>query len=117
MAAIGYTLSSEEFGPRELVDFARRAEEAGFDFVSISDHFHPWIDQQGNSPFVWAVIGGVAEATLKWWPNAVAGGQPELGTSLALAVRVGATGFEPATARPQPSALLVNRGAAQRRAR
>ena len=63
MAAIGYTLSSEEFGPRELVGLARRAEEAGFDFVSISDHFHPWIDQQGNSPFVWAVIGGVAEAT------------------------------------------------------
>jgi coenzyme F420-dependent glucose-6-phosphate dehydrogenase len=63
VAAIGYTLSSEEFGPQELVGFARRAEDAGFGFVSISDHFHPWIDQQGNSPFVWAVIGGVAEAT------------------------------------------------------
>ncbi|HEX2129483.1 MAG TPA: TIGR03557 family F420-dependent LLM class oxidoreductase [Solirubrobacterales bacterium] len=63
MAQIGYTLSSEEFGPNELVAFARRAEETGFDFVSISDHFHPWTDSQGNSPFVWAVIGGVAEAT------------------------------------------------------
>lgn len=63
MAAIGYTLSSEEFGPRELVGFARRAEETGFDFVSISDHFHPWVDRQGNSPFVWGVLGGVAEAT------------------------------------------------------
>jgi len=41
LPAIGYTLSSEEFGPRELVGFARRAEEAGYDFASISDHFHP----------------------------------------------------------------------------
>jgi coenzyme F420-dependent glucose-6-phosphate dehydrogenase len=63
MASIGYTLSSEEFGPRELVGFARRAEEVGFDFLSISDHYHPWVDRQGNSPFVWAVLGGVAEAT------------------------------------------------------
>jgi len=63
MAQIGYTLTSEEFGPRELVGLAPRAEEAGFDFASISDHFHPWVSRQGNSPFVWAVIGGVAEAT------------------------------------------------------
>ena len=63
MAEIGYTLSSEEFGPRELVRFAERAEQAGFDFASISDHFHPWVDAQGNSPFVWATLGGVAEAT------------------------------------------------------
>jgi hypothetical protein len=63
MAEIGYTLSSEEFGPRELVRFAERAEAAGFDFVSVSDHFHPWIDQQGHSPFVWATLGGVAQAT------------------------------------------------------
>jgi coenzyme F420-dependent glucose-6-phosphate dehydrogenase len=63
VARIGYTLSSEEFGPTELVGFAKRAEEIGFDFLSISDHFHPWVDQQGNSPFVWSVLGGVAEAT------------------------------------------------------
>ncbi len=63
MAKIGYTLSSEEFGPRELVAFARRAEQAGFDFASISDHFHPWVDAQGHSPFVWATLGGVAQAT------------------------------------------------------
>jgi G6PDH family F420-dependent oxidoreductase len=63
VAQIGYTLSSEEFGPRELVGFARRCEEVGFDFASISDHFHPWVDRQGNSPFVWGVIGAVAEAT------------------------------------------------------
>jgi coenzyme F420-dependent glucose-6-phosphate dehydrogenase len=62
-ASIGYALSCEEFGPRELLGFARQAEEVGFDFLSISDHFHPWVDRQGNSPFVWAVLGGVAEAT------------------------------------------------------
>ena len=63
MVQLGYKLSSEEFGPRELVDNARRAEEAGFMFALISDHFHPWIDAQGQSPFVWAVLGGIAEAT------------------------------------------------------
>jgi coenzyme F420-dependent glucose-6-phosphate dehydrogenase len=63
MVEIGYTLSSEEFGPRELVGFARRAEEIGFAFALVSDHYHPWIDRQGHSPFVWGVIGGVAQAT------------------------------------------------------
>jgi coenzyme F420-dependent glucose-6-phosphate dehydrogenase len=63
VAAIGYTLSGEEQRPTELVAYARSAEEAGFDFACISDHFHPWVDRQGNSPFVWAVLGGVAEAT------------------------------------------------------
>ncbi len=63
MTAFGYTLSSEEFGPRDLVGFAKRAEEVGFDFASISDHYHPWVERQGNSPFVWAVLGGIAQAT------------------------------------------------------
>lgn len=60
---IGYTLACEEHGPRELVGFARRAEEAGFAFAMVSDHYHPWVDRQGHSPFVWSVIGGVAAAT------------------------------------------------------
>jgi len=60
---LGYALSSEEQGPRALVDLARRAEESGFEFAMISDHFHPWIDRQGNGSFVWAVIGAIAEAT------------------------------------------------------
>jgi coenzyme F420-dependent glucose-6-phosphate dehydrogenase len=63
MLEIGYTLSSEEFGPSDLVRFAARAEEVGFSFALVSDHFHPWIDAQGHSPFVWSVIGGVAQAT------------------------------------------------------
>jgi G6PDH family F420-dependent oxidoreductase len=60
---IGYTLSSEELGPRELVHNARRAEQCGFDAVWISDHFHPWNHEQGHSPFVWTAIGAIAEAT------------------------------------------------------
>ena len=60
---IGYALASEEHRPMDLVANAVRAEEAGFDFASISDHYHPWIDNQGQSPFVWAVIGGIAHAT------------------------------------------------------
>jgi coenzyme F420-dependent glucose-6-phosphate dehydrogenase len=59
----GYKLSSEEHSPRDLVDNARRAEEAGFSFAAISDHFHPWIDAQGHSPFVWPVIGAIAATT------------------------------------------------------
>ena len=63
MASIGYFLSCEQFGPMELVEQARRAEQAGFERLWISDHFHPWNDEQGESPFVWSVIGAIAEAT------------------------------------------------------
>ena len=63
MTSWGYTLSSEEHGPQDLVANARRAEEVGFDFVSISDHFHPWVTAQGHSPFVWSVIGGIGATT------------------------------------------------------
>ena len=57
---IGYALSSEEQGPRELVEQARRAQDAGFEALWISDHFHPWNDEQGHSPFVWATIGALS---------------------------------------------------------
>ncbi len=60
---IGYFLSCEEFGPHELVEQARLAQRAGIDRVWISDHYHPWIDRQGQSPFVWSVIGALSEAT------------------------------------------------------
>jgi coenzyme F420-dependent glucose-6-phosphate dehydrogenase len=59
----GYALSSEEHPPNRLVENARKAEKHGFEFALISDHFHPWTDAQGNSPFVWSVIGGIAQAT------------------------------------------------------
>ena len=63
MPEIGVALASEDWGPRELVELARSAEEAGFEYAFISDHYHPWVDAQGSSPFVWSVIGGIAEAT------------------------------------------------------
>jgi G6PDH family F420-dependent oxidoreductase len=59
----GYKLAAEAFGPKELVRQARLAEEAGFDFVEISDHFHPWLDVQGHSPFAWSVLGAIAAST------------------------------------------------------
>jgi G6PDH family F420-dependent oxidoreductase len=63
MTAIGFTLSSEEQAPEELVRLARRAEEVGFDFAMMSDHYHPWTSRQGQSPFVWSVLGAIAQET------------------------------------------------------
>ena len=62
MVSIGYFLSSEEFGPRDLVRNAKLAQDAGFERLWISDHYHPWNDNQGQSPFVWSVIGALSEA-------------------------------------------------------
>jgi coenzyme F420-dependent glucose-6-phosphate dehydrogenase len=60
---LGYSLSSEEHDANALVGFARRAEESGFAYASLSDHFHPWIDAQGQSPFAWTVLGAIAATT------------------------------------------------------
>lgn len=60
---VGYTLSSEEFGPKDLIRQAQAAEAGGFAFAMISDHFHPWTESQGESPFVWNMIGALSEAT------------------------------------------------------
>lgn len=62
---IGYWLSSEEHGPKELMQNAAAAERAGFEHVLVSDHIHPWVDAQGHSPFVWSVIGAIANATTR----------------------------------------------------
>lgn len=59
----GYKLSAEGFGPKELVRQAQLAEASGFDFVEISDHYHPWLDSQGHSPFAWTVLGAIAAST------------------------------------------------------
>ncbi|HTE81699.1 MAG TPA: TIGR03557 family F420-dependent LLM class oxidoreductase, partial [Reyranella sp.] len=59
----GYKLMSEEHGPADLVRNARRAEEAGFDFAAISDHYFPWLEEQGHAPFAWSVLGAIAQAT------------------------------------------------------
>lgn len=65
MAKYGYKLMTEEHGAKALVKNAVLAEQAGFDFVSISDHFHPWLEAQGHSPFAWSVLGAIANATEK----------------------------------------------------
>jgi coenzyme F420-dependent glucose-6-phosphate dehydrogenase len=61
MVELGYALSSEEFPPGKLISYAKAAESAGFKFALISDHFHSWINDQGNSPFVWSVIGAISQ--------------------------------------------------------
>jgi G6PDH family F420-dependent oxidoreductase len=63
MTDFGYFLSSEELAPRTLIETAQAAERAGFDRVWVSDHFHPWMETQGESAFVWAVLGGIATST------------------------------------------------------
>lgn len=65
MVQLGYQLSSEEHSAPDLVGYARRAEEAGFSYAVISDHFHPWTHRQGQSPFVWGVLGAIAQATVR----------------------------------------------------
>jgi G6PDH family F420-dependent oxidoreductase len=65
MATIGYFLSSEEHPGSELVTAAEQAEQAGFEALWISDHFHPWLDEQGHSPFVWSVLGAIAARTTR----------------------------------------------------
>src|SRR2546421_12275795 len=77
MVELGYWLSSEEHPPADLVRYARRAEEMGFPFALISDHYHPWIDRQGHSPFVWGVIGGIGQAAQRGLPPNPADIPPE----------------------------------------
>ena len=61
MPTIGFFLSAEEYAPDQLIEQARLAEEAGFDALWISDHYHPWTSEQGQSPFVWSMIGALAQ--------------------------------------------------------
>ncbi len=63
MTNFGYTLMTEQSGPRDLVSYAVAAEEVGFDFEVSSDHFSPWLTEQGHAPYAWTVLGAVAQAT------------------------------------------------------
>lgn len=63
MVSIGYSLSTEEHPADQLVQFAAQAEAAGFQYGMISDHYHPWIESQGNASHVWTVLGALAQAT------------------------------------------------------
>jgi G6PDH family F420-dependent oxidoreductase len=63
MVAIGYTIMGEQAGPKQLVRDAVRAEQVGFDFLAASDHYFPWLEEQGHSPYTWSVLGAVAQVT------------------------------------------------------
>ena len=63
MVGFGYTLMTEQSGPKDLVRYAARAEEVGFDFEVSSDHYSPWLTEQGHAPYAWSVLGAVAHAT------------------------------------------------------
>ena len=63
MTQFGYSLLGEQCGPRQLVEAAVAAEAAGFDYLTMSDHFYPWLDKQGHSPYAWAVLGAVSQMT------------------------------------------------------
>ncbi|WP_207457160.1 TIGR03557 family F420-dependent LLM class oxidoreductase [Herbiconiux sp. SYSU D00978] len=63
MTNFGYTLMTEQSGPKDLVRYAVKAEERGFDFEVSSDHFSPWLESQGHAPYAWSVLGAVAHAT------------------------------------------------------
>jgi G6PDH family F420-dependent oxidoreductase len=63
MVQIGYTMMTEQAGPRALVDDLVAAERAGFDFSVTSDHYFPWLDSQGHAPYAWSVLGAAAQAT------------------------------------------------------
>lgn len=65
MLKLGYKLMAEEHGPGDLVRNGRRAEQAGFEFAAISDHYFPWLEEQGHSPFAWSVLGALANATAR----------------------------------------------------
>jgi len=65
MITLGYKLMSEEHGPADLVHNLVRAEQAGFDLAAISDHFFPWVEEQGHAPFAWAVLGALAQASTR----------------------------------------------------
>ena len=63
MTLIGYTMMCEQAGPKQLVRDVTLAEDAGFDFAVISDHYSPWLDTQGHAPYAWSVLGAAAQAT------------------------------------------------------
>ncbi len=65
MTLIGYTMMCEQTGPKQLVRDVALAEEAGFDFAVISDHYFPWLEAQGHSPYAWSVHGAAAQATYR----------------------------------------------------
>jgi coenzyme F420-dependent glucose-6-phosphate dehydrogenase len=90
MIKVGYWLASELHGPGKLVSDAKRAEDIGFEYAMISDHYHPWLDDQGHSPFVWSVIGGIAHNT-EWLRHGTGVTCPIMRTHPAIIAQAAAT--------------------------
>ncbi len=65
MTRFGYTLMTEQSGPKDLVTYAVAAENVGFDFEVSSDHYSPWLTSQGHAPYAWTLLGAVAQATTR----------------------------------------------------
>jgi G6PDH family F420-dependent oxidoreductase len=86
---IGYFLSCEEYGPDDLINQAKWAEQAGFEALWISDHYHPWNDAQGESPFVWSMIGAISQVSSL--PIATAVTCPTIRTHPAVVAQAAAT--------------------------
>ena len=63
MVKFGYSLSTEKLNVKEILDLVVNVENNGFDFAMLSDHFHPWIEKQGQSSFVWSMLGAVSQKT------------------------------------------------------
>src|SRR3954454_18535112 len=63
MTRYGYTLMTEQSGPREIVRYAAGAEQAGFDFEVMSDHYSPWLEEQGHAAYAWSMLGAVSQVT------------------------------------------------------
>jgi coenzyme F420-dependent glucose-6-phosphate dehydrogenase len=105
---VGLHLAAEEHPPDLLVDTARRAEEAGFGFVTISDHFHPWTRRQGQSAFVWAVLGAIAHVTERI-PVGTAVTCPTIRTHPAIVAHAAAT-----TAAMMPGRFFLGVGTGER---
>ena len=64
MTSYGYTLMTEQSGPREIVRYAAAGEQAGFDFEVMSDHYSPWLDEQGHAAYAWSMLGAVSHGRL-----------------------------------------------------
>jgi G6PDH family F420-dependent oxidoreductase len=67
MVSFGYTAMCEQRAPKDLVSDIQRAEESGFDFALVTDHFHPWVEAQGHSPYAWSILGAAAHVTDQIW--------------------------------------------------
>jgi G6PDH family F420-dependent oxidoreductase len=63
MTRYGYTLMTEQSGPKQLVRYAAGAERAGFDFEVMSDHYFPWLEEQGHAGYAWSMLGAVTQVT------------------------------------------------------